>query len=568
MAGITLIYQQGQLNSSFLKRTETVIEKMPHVSVLLKEKEFILLNKSKENYPVNLIEQRDYVLFIEGKIYGVDVIKDVIFKAYIEKLLHTDQKDECLAYLRNLDGEFIIYLFDKKAEKMIIVNDFLGRLPLYYFRSEQFIMGRDISLIQSIARKLVFDEQGIYEYLRLGYPLGNKTLFANLLRLTPASIVELDKGISMHNQSISLEEWQESGRGSQDIEEALYELFKQAVKDRLDAFNKPMLSLSGGLDSRIIMGEIEKERQPINYESFIYKNSIIESDIKVVEQLCSFYKKQFGLTKLMEWSPDYFNELIDAKCGMNYLGMAFIIPFLKRMAHTYDVMLTGDGGDKTLAYLFPDKQYFREDIATQILRSHEVTSAKVCRDLFNFDTTGNEEAMREHLNGYGYTNRYLNYKHFLIFERTKNWLFEGEDRNRQYIWSTSPFYHSEFFKLVHSVDEHQKINFKLYRSFTQLINSELNEITNANWGFPIHLEGKIKNVLYRQQVKQHIKSLLPIRKKKHYVPDEMLLLTKEKILECKLKSLPLKNDIDMKELSQESLFHLLSLLEVNVTINN
>jgi len=57
---------------------------------------------------------------------------------------------------------------------------------------------------------------------------------------------------------ISLEDWQEAGRGIKIHVEVLYEVFKQAVKDRLDAFEKPMLSISGGLDSRIIMGEIDR----------------------------------------------------------------------------------------------------------------------------------------------------------------------------------------------------------------------------------------------------------------------------------------------------------------------
>lgn len=562
MAGITLIYQQGQIDTSLLKRMEVALEKLPEMSILLRKKEFILLKKSKENYPVCLIEQPDYVLLVEGKIYDSDILKDEIFKTHIGGLLNPNKIDASIAYLRNLDGEFIIYLFDKLTGKMIVVNDFLGRLPVYYSQSVQFILGRDIGLIQFLTEKLEFNEQGIYEYMRLGYPLGERTLFANIYRLAPSSIIELDKGISAQSQSVSLEEWLESGRDVTKLEETLYELFKQAVKFRLDAFEKPLLSVSGGLDSRIIMGEIEKERQKVGYECFLYKNKIIEADVKVVELLCELYKTQFGVNELEEWSPDYFDELADAKYGMNYLGMAFIVPFLKRMAQKYDGMLTGDGGDKTLAYLFPDKQLFRKDIATQILRNQEVTSYQVCQDLFGFNTARNEETLRAHLNGYVYSNRNMNYKHFLIFERSKNWLFEGEDRNRQYIWSTTPFYHPKFFKIVHGMDEHEKKNFKLYSSFTKLINPELNNIANANWGFPIHQAGKLKNLLFKQQIKKQIKSLLPERKLN--APDEMLLATKAQLTGDFDGSLNLNRRIDVNELSKESLFHLMTLLKVAV----
>ncbi len=54
MAGITLIYQQGHIDISLLKRTEVAIERLPEVSILFRKKEFVLLKKGKENYPVSL----------------------------------------------------------------------------------------------------------------------------------------------------------------------------------------------------------------------------------------------------------------------------------------------------------------------------------------------------------------------------------------------------------------------------------------------------------------------------------------------------------------------------------
>jgi hypothetical protein len=252
---------------------------------------------------------------------------------------------------------------------------------------------------------------------------------------------------------------------------------------------------------------------------------------------------------------------------MNYLGMAFIIPFLKSMSSNYDLLLTGDGGDKTLAYLFPDVQLFGSKTAKQILRTNELTTAKTSAQLWDFDTKRNEEALRLHLNGFGYKDSQLNYKHFLLFERTKNWLFEGEDRNRQYIWSTTPFYNPEFFKLVHSINENKKKNFQLYRAFTQLIKPELNTITNANWGFPIHHTCKLRNLLFRQHIKKIIKLMLPDVKANHYVPGEILEAVKEQLNRGFEDPLYVNKRMNFNELSQESLFHLLTLLKVGETID-
>jgi len=566
MAGITLIYRTSQIETPFLKKVDAAMAKVPDVHILMQEKEVLLIKKSKAHYPVQMIDHPAYICVIEGRIYGIDADTDDAFKSRLLDLFDTHKKDESLKYIRNLDGEFLICLFHKTTRKVLVVNDFLGRLPAYYMQSDQFILSRDIYLLQTLTEKLSFDEQGVYEFVRMGYPLGDKSLFENLKRLLPSSFITLDEEVIIKCQSFSLQEWQEWGRTVKNPAEQLYEIFKEALRNRLKGYQKPMLSLSGGLDSRIIMGEIEKEKQHVAYESFLYEHPIIQSDIKVVEELSDFYKKQVGISTLEEWSPQYFDELISSKYGMNYLGMAFILPFLKSMSSNYDLMLTGDGGDKTLAYLFPDVQLFGSNTAKQILRTNELTTAKTSAQLWDFDTRRNEEALQSHLNGFGYKYPQHNYKHFLLFERTKNWLFEGEDRNRQYIWSTTPFYNPEFFKLVHSINENKKKNFQLYKAFIHLIHPELNTITNANWGFAISETEKLRTLLFKQMVKQYVKLIMPAGKTAQQASVKIQDELKIQIFGEYAERLYLNRNIDAGALSQESIFHVLTLLKVAESI--
>jgi len=569
MAGITLLYQHEQIAPAFLKKIENELNEKRDLSILLREKEFILLKKAKENYPVHITNHQDYTLIIEGKIYGVDMLSDKDFIRYTKSLLFNKKKEDSLRYIRNLDGEFVIYLIDNLTKKMVIVNDYLGRLPVYYIRNDHFVLGRDISVIQKISKDMEFSEAGVYQYMRLGYPLGDKTLYENLYRLPPSSCVEIDaclpgrKGnINIQNQPVSLTELHESRGKNNNPEEQLYEHFKSAMKRRFVSNEKIMLSLSGGLDSRIIMGEIEKESNKVSYESFHYENSIIESDLAVVRKLCDYYGKQFNLTELKEWSPEYFNELIDIKKGMNYLGMAFLIPFLKEMSSNYNLMLTGDGGDKTLPYLFLGLNLFNRDITTLILSRNEVTSQAGCKQIFHTDSKRNEDEIRAYFNAYNEKYTGLNYKRFLLFERTKNWLFEGEDRNRNYIWSTSPFYNPEFFRAAHSINENYKKNYRLYSLFNNLIDPGLNTIPNANWDFPINNEKKLKYLLTKQAIKHNVGRLFPRRSAPHTI--FVGLLNEIKTLLAKGVGEPLNVNIalDLKTLSNESLFHLLTLLKV------
>jgi len=232
--------------------------------------------------------------------------------------------------------------------------------------------------------------------------------------------------------------------------------------------------------------------------------------------------------------------------------MAFIIPFLKQMSLNYNLMLTGDGGDKTLPYLFAGMNFFKHDITELILNRNEVTSQEVCEQIFHSDSNRSEDEIRAHINGYNEEEPEFTYKRFLVFERTKNWLFEGEDRNRNYIWSTSPFYNPEFFRAVHSIDESCKKNYRLYKSFTALIDLQLNKIPNANWGFPINNKRKLNYLLAKQVAKHNVGKLFSSRSMPHTVFSG--LLNKVEMLLAKKFGEPLNINmtLDLKTVSNES----------------
>jgi hypothetical protein len=226
-------------------------------------------------------------------------------------------------------------------------------------------------------------------------------------------------------------------------------------------------------------------------------------------------------------------------------------------------MLTGDGGDKTLAYLFPGRNLLYNNPVKNILQKNEIGSSAACKILFGFDTENMENEMIGKLRSYGYSDARWNYKHFLIYERTKNWLFEGEDRNRSYIWSTSPFYHPDFFKTVHSIDEKEKKDFKLYQAFLNKIAPELNDIINANWGFAINETKRLRSFLLKQTLKQEVKRILPIIKIRTLATQEILSEVNRLIRQQHTEQALFKNKFEIKSLSQEELFHFLTLLKVS-----
>ncbi len=571
MPGFTLIYQFDGLNESIKKRTDRLVEASFKIQYISKTDEMLLLFRDGNQYPYEIIETKEHIAVIEGRIYGINISEDKYFQSQIEKLIQNkgpvkgnDDIDNA-GYFRNLDGEFIIYIIDKKGEKIVVFNDYLGRLPVYVYHQKQFILSRDMFVLDKITPGLMFDDASIYQYLRIGYPVGNRTLYHDIDRLKPSSLVTIEnEQVNITNQPIDIEELANTFDHSSNPEEALYEAFTKAVKNRFKIDERIILSLSGGLDSRVIMGVIEKNNLQADYSAFNYDNAIINSDVAIVKQLSRHYGKSPNIMEVNEWSPEFFDEFTLAKGGMNYLGMAFILHFLKNLASSYQLMITGDGGDKTLPGLLPGISLSQKQLSNFIVRKNEVSSRKTLRDLFLFDAAEEEKKLKEYLASLPGSSTNMKYKHFQLFERGINWLFEGEDRNRSFIWSTTPFYSPAFFKLSHSIPEKAKSNFKLFRAFTNLVDNKLNDFPNANWGIPLANTRQIDKIFFRQKIKNRFRlpSLNMVsQSENHEAMIEMVIALMHKGFGGQLSIYA--DQHDLRAASGETLYHLLSLLKVS-----
>lgn len=564
MPGFTLIYQPEGLTESVKDRAERLVQSSFKIDFISRTDQMILLFRDGNHYPYEVIEIERYVVIVEGEIYDIEDYSDKTFLSQLKGLGSKENIKHELKYFHELDGEFIIYLLDKKNEKHLVINDILGRLPAYVHQGRQFILSRDIYVLDKITTGLMFDEQSIYQFLRLGYPLGNRTLYDSISRFPSATLLTLNNDqVSFDSYGIDFNDLTNSYTGTKP-EEPLYELFKEALVKRIQKEPKVVLSLSGGLDSRVIMGELIKNNHSLDFATFEYENTIIKNDVEVVRKLSKHYEKSPQYIELKEWAPELFDEIVSVKGGMNYVGMAFILDFLKKLGATHGLMLTGDGGDKTLPGLFPLRSISKNGLSKYILRSNALVSASSLHDFVTFETKDHEAELKQYLNSLEGMNPNMQYKAFQLFERAKNWLFEGEDRNRNYIWSTSPFYAPAFFKMAHSIPEDEKYNFNLFRNFIDLIDPELNKINNANWGIPLADQKRVDLMFWRQKIKSRIPFRFAAPRAQSNMQDELVWYVSELLHKGFGGQVLINADhYDLKACNTETLFHLLTLLKVS-----
>ena len=170
----------------------------------------------------------------------------------IELVLHAFHiwKECCI---EQLIGDFAFAIWDKERSSLFCARDSFGVKPFYYANTAStLIFSNDLDSVRAypgISNEL--NEAAIGDYLAFGYNLDEQaTFFKEINRLPPAHTLTVQDGKTARErqyQKLSCSH-RIRYRKPEDYFEHFYELFRQAVSDRLRT-NEVSFELSGGLDS-------------------------------------------------------------------------------------------------------------------------------------------------------------------------------------------------------------------------------------------------------------------------------------------------------------------------------
>ncbi len=285
------------------------------------------------------------------------VMAGELYKRDVTEANSTSQSDEQFAlalyenhgdeFASQLNGAFVIGIYDKRRNCVLIVNDRFGLYPLFYTcHSGRLIFAPEMKGIlcdESFPRKL--DLAALAQYVRFQHLLGERTFFEDIQLLPAGSILRYD--VSSASCAVRTY-WKFKDipyRPEVSFDEAVEEvgyLFRQTVRRLSSDSYRPGVYLSGGLDARSILGMIE--RRPIvsvtygarNCRDVYYANRIA----KVVGSDHHWFDFPDG--KWVEQVADFHLELTE---GFHSWIHAHGMSTLPRARELMEVNLTGwDGG--------------------------------------------------------------------------------------------------------------------------------------------------------------------------------------------------------------------------------
>ncbi|HQR24849.1 MAG TPA: asparagine synthase (glutamine-hydrolyzing) [Steroidobacteraceae bacterium] len=155
-----------------------------------------------------------------------------------------------------LDGMFAIAIWDAATGTLVLARDRAGEKPLFYARigDELWFASEMQALLLHPGLDRAIDETAVSQYLRLGYPLEPRTLFAGIRRVESGTALVVDAaGLRVHRYWNPRELAQQTHAAAPAAEIAeLRGLLDAAVRRQLAADAAIGVFLSGGLDSSLI----------------------------------------------------------------------------------------------------------------------------------------------------------------------------------------------------------------------------------------------------------------------------------------------------------------------------
>lgn len=435
-----------------------------------------------------------------GKIYGyereMEKLEDLGYKFVkanndAEFILHAYEEFGNDAFAK-LNGSYAFIIFNDQEGKLAIVNDRFGTRPIYYAAKDgNLIFGSSVRAILKYPYPKFLNEKTVVKFFRYGRLgiLGDDTWFRGIRVMPSASFLEFHKGKMRIGKYWDLEYSADYGKKEELFVSELVRKFRKAVNMRITNDVKFGVSLSGGLDSRVVCAAINREElSKIHTFTFGIKNC---NEIKIAKLVTN----RIGINKnhiLIEFEPEdlikYAKEVVYLTDGMGSVSVSFL-PYANEMIREagIKVFLQGFALDLTLGGSFMSKRSISaknvRDLIIALDRRYTLFSpselkALLTKRLIHYINDAHTEFVTIARNAKGdtYPNK-ADYFHMNTHVRRQTLM--GSIVEREFIEESLPTIDNEVINVITKIPPEYRHDYILYRKFLSALDPELASIPYA-----------------------------------------------------------------------------------------
>jgi asparagine synthase (glutamine-hydrolysing) len=403
-----------------------------------------------------------------------------------------------------LRGAYCAAVLDEEAGQLVLLNDLLGTYPIYWFSGPgRFVFASELkSILRDPALRRTLDPRAVADYLQFGLLFGEKTL-AEGVSLLPAGATLTYKftdgstSVSRHRRiEEAFQPWE---GGKAEFTERLTDAFAQSVGRTLQGEHRFGLSLSGGLDSRVILSAIDCSKTPLSTYTLGVKGCADEVIADKLAKLAGTSHRFFELDEkyLGDFLPN-LRKMVSLTDGM-YLTHGLTEMLALRFLEDADfaVLLRGHGGELLKASLaWP----FHTDDRVRAMRSREefipyffdrvnyISNGVSLRELFT-------DSWFERVNGAARRSLDESLKdvplapadlatYVYLHEHHRRFTVPSLELFRNTLEVRLPFVDEEFLGLLFRAPSSWRDGTDLHRAMTGARNPALLKVRNSNTGAP------------------------------------------------------------------------------------
>ena len=277
---------------------------------------------------------------------------------------------------QHLQGSFAAAILDSESGRLLLVCDRLGSYPLYWFRTDdRFVFASELRAALRTHPRPALNAAAVADFVKFGFPMGDKTLAAGA-ELVPAgstlTYCARTHEIRVEKHASVVELFDQHDASEQAYYESIEAAFAESMDRAVDGSHRYGLSLSGGLDTRVILSAMDERRCSEGVATFTLGGRGCADEV-IGYDLARMARTDHRFVAL---DDHYLDDLL---------------PTVARMVSLTDGMYLSHGFTEMLAL-----QGFEASDCSMLLRGHAGELAKAStawpfhtdRQLFGMSTTG------------------------------------------------------------------------------------------------------------------------------------------------------------------------------------
>ena len=290
-----------------------------------------------------------------GEIYNYRELRPALEAAGHKFASHSDTETIVHLYeqygenfVDHMRGMFAIAIWDDRQRKLILVRDRMGQKPLVYSQQPgRLLFASEIKSILAVAPTRKLRPAAIDEYLLYGYIPHPKTAFENISKLPPAHMAVFENGSLRISQYWNPDLEPDQQLTLESARERLKETLDHAVKLRLRSDVPLGAFLSGGIDSTVIVGLMQRHNESRTKTFNIAFPGTDFDEAQYAEIAANHLKTEHRRLDVNSTSIDLIDKLVwlfdepfaDSSAVPTYVVSQLTSQYVK-------VALTGDGADE------------------------------------------------------------------------------------------------------------------------------------------------------------------------------------------------------------------------------